>query len=170
MPERQLIQKALIEHLRSHDVAMQKRAIDALTDFVRVKAREENYKVPVKNCPIAPYEMVIRTIEGLPLYDGDLRPDADVRETLGRRLTLHAEKGQAEPRIDEVFVVASMVKMDDLLQRLTCVDGWELVKGDINPRSDSTTTFKLKNQYASRDFYADVTLSGDRKTITVDFR
>lgn len=170
MSERKLIQQTIIDHMRSQDPSKQRRALDALTDFIRVKAREEGWKLPVKNCPVAPDEKVLYTIDGIPFYESDLRTDADTREILGRRLKLHGEKGSTEPRIDDVFMHASMVKMDDVLERLSNVGPWECVRGDITPRADSTTTYKLKSQYASRDFYADVTLSDDRRHITVEFR
>jgi hypothetical protein len=170
MSERKLVQKVLIEHLRNPDVNMQKRAIDVITECLHMKACDEHYKLPVKNCPIAPNELVLCMIDGIPLYESDLRHDADTREMVCRRLTLHAEKRSPEPCINDVIMVTSMVNVEDILRRLTCVGEWEYAQGNITPRADSTVTYKLNNQSASRDFYADVTLSDDRRHITVEFR
>jgi len=96
--ERELLNNALIACLRG-PVGEKQRALDAITDFIRTAARENHYQVPVVHCPVAPGEHVIATIEGVPLYECDLRPDADVRDTLTRRLKLHGSQEGIPARV-----------------------------------------------------------------------
>jgi hypothetical protein len=145
----------------------QQQVFDVLIDYLRRMARESHFTLPVQ-CPVVHSEKVMIMIEGVPLYECDMRPDCDIRETLWRRVLLYGTPG--EPKIREVFVLRSMACMGVLLEQLTGVCPWSVVKSDITPRENSLVVYKFSGPEASREFYADITLSGDRKTITVDLR
>ena len=180
MPDGQkLINDALLEKL-SGPVETQKQAVDALTDCLRVFAREQHYNLPY-HCPLAKGEPILVIIEGVPLYTSDLRRDADVRETLIRRVKLYNVKDpnwkpplapHVAPggKIDDVFVTARYTDYAGILYELSGVGPWHHTGGHGAPRADTVINFQLFHEAAQRDFRADVTLSDDRRTIKVEFK
>jgi len=89
--ERKLVNNALINHLRGSP-GEKMLALEAITDFINLRAREDGYHLPLKNCPVAQDEKVVATVAGIPLYECDFRTDADMRETVFRRVRLYGEK------------------------------------------------------------------------------
>lgn len=166
--DRKIINQTLLEWLR--DPACHKRAIDVIIDFVRVRARDGYYDLPVHDCPIDQAQRVVAIIEGIPLYESDFRDDADVRETVARRLTLHAKQGPTVPSLDDVFVLSSVTRLDQILSHLTGVGPWESTNGDVRLRTNGTVCYILRAEGSTKEFFAYVSLSDDRRKISIEFK
>jgi hypothetical protein len=85
------INAACIDKLTGNDPRTYRQAVEALSDFLQVKAREDRFTLPAINSPqLHPEGFVagkaLAVVHGIAVFRDDLEGDADVRQVLCDRL------------------------------------------------------------------------------------